>query len=107
MGYFRSAANCDTVRILSRVCIAITLRATYQLKRDMDTSGLFLHKFNLIACVLLLTRRLQNAIKYWTKVMRKTAPAGQRVKIILPLFNPDNQMLHGHPGRYGLQPHRI
>ena len=43
------------------------------------------------------SNRLQNAIQYWTKVMRKTGPAGQRI----------HQMLHGHPCRHNLQPHRI
>ena len=46
---------------------------------------------------LAVSSRLQNAIKYCTKV-RKTAPACHRV-IIRPLFNLELPILYGHPAK--------
>ena len=62
-------------------------RGSPNVKRLSGTSG----PRNLPDPTSLVTScRLQNAIKYWTKVMRKTDPVGQRVNYIFrPLFNPD------------------
>ena len=56
---------------------------------------------SLVAC-----GRLQNAIKYSTKVLRKTGSDGQS-QIILPLFNHTHQMLYWHPGWPDVQQHWI
>ena len=46
---------------------------------------------------LVASGRLQNTIKYWTKVMRKTGPVGKRVKQFDHCLTQIYQMLHGHP----------
>ena len=55
---------------------------------------------------LIASGRLQNAIKYCTKVMRKTGPACQRIKCFGQCLTQTHHMFHGHPCRPSLQPHR-
>ena len=56
---------------------------------------------------LITSGRLQDAIKYWTKVMHKTVSAGQRVKYFGHCLTQTLHMLRGHPCRRSLQPDRI
>ena len=56
---------------------------------------------------LLPSRRLQNAIKYCPKVMRKTGPPGQSVTYFGHCLTQTRHMLQGHPCRRSLRPHRI
>ena len=55
---------------------------------------------------LVASSLLQNAIKYCTKVVRKTGPVGQRVELFGHCLTQTHQMLHEHQCGHGLQPHR-
>ena len=56
---------------------------------------------------LITSGRLQNSIKYCTKVTGKTCPAGQIVKYFDGWLNQTRHMLHGHLWWPNLRPHRI
>ena len=56
---------------------------------------------------LVASGRMQNAIKYCTKMMRKTGPADQRVKWFGYCLTQTRQMLYEHPCRSSLPSHLI